>query len=155
MKTASIAAFTLFATLAARAELPLVETFESDAGAWTDGIVLTFPGLWPADSYEVKYGNTGNIQCLCVRIPLADGNPDSRVYAYEVVVIGEARSQKLFKAVYAAGCNMGIGHETNGGVTTPEIAKDELPPGKSLTFAVRPITSLGTSGRPIITDFKV
>ncbi len=92
---------------------------------------------------------------LCVRIPLADGNPDSRVYAYEVVVIGEAGSQKLFKAVYAAGCNMGIGHETNGGVTTLEIAKDELPPGKSLTFAVRPLTSLGTSGRPIITDFKV
>lgn len=92
---------------------------------------------------------------LCVRIPLADGNPDSRVYAYEVVVIGEAGSQKLFKAVYAAGCNMGIGHEPNGGVTTLEIAKDELPPGKSLTVAARPLTSLGTSGRPIITDFKV
>ncbi len=59
------------------------------------------------------------------------------------------------KAVYAAGCNMGIGHETNGGVTTLEIAKDELPPGKTLTVAVRPLTSLGTSGRPIITDFKV
>ena len=71
------------------------------------------------------------------------------------VVIGEAGSQKLFKAVYAAGCNMGIGHETNGGVTTLEIAKDELPPGKSLTFAVRPLTSLGTSGRSIATEFKV
>ena len=33
--------------------------------------------------------------------------------------------------------------------------KDELPPGKTLTVAVRPLTSLGTSGRPIITDFKV
>ena len=92
---------------------------------------------------------------LCVRIPLADGNPDSRVYAYEIVVIGEAGSQKLFKAVYAAGCNMGIGHETNGGVTTLEIAKDELPPGKTLTFAVRPLTSLGTSGKAIATEFKV
>ena len=91
---------------------------------------------------------------LCVRIPLADGNPDSRVYAYEVVVIGEAGSQKLFKAVYAAGCNMGIGHEPNGGVTTLEIAKDELPPGKTLTVAVRPLTSLGTSGQPIETKFK-
>lgn len=70
------------------------------------------------------------------------------------VLIGEG-TQKLFKAVYAAGCNMGIGHKTNGGVTTLEIAKDELPPGQSLTFAVRPLTSLGTSGRPIITDFKV
>ena len=92
---------------------------------------------------------------LRVRIPLADGNPDSRVYAYEVVVAGDEGTPKLRKAVYAAGCNLGIGHEPNGGVTTLEIAKDELPPGKSLTFAVRPITSLGTSGRPIITDFKV
>ena len=92
---------------------------------------------------------------LCVRIPLADGNPDSRVYAYEVVVIGEAESQKLFKAVYAAGGNMGIGHEPNGGVTTLEIAKEELPPGKTLTVAVRPLTSLGTAGRPIMMDFKV
>ncbi|MBE6398282.1 MAG: hypothetical protein E7046_14875 [Lentisphaerae bacterium] len=92
---------------------------------------------------------------LCVRIPLADGSPDSRVYAYEVEVTGDEGTPKLRKAVYAAGCNMGIGHETNGGVTTLEIPASELPPGQSLTFAVRPITSLGTSGRPIITDFKV
>jgi hypothetical protein len=90
-----------------------------------------------------------------LRIPLANGNPDSRVYAYEVVVVGDEGTPKLYKAVYAAGVNMGIGHEPNGGVTTLEIAKDELPPGQSLTFAVRPLTSLGTSGRPIITDFKV
>ncbi len=93
--------------------------------------------------------------CLRVRIPLADGNPDSRVYAYEVVVIGETGSKKLFKAVYAAGCNMGIGHEPNGGVTTLEIPTSELPPGEALTVAARPLTSLGTSGRPIATEFKV
>lgn len=92
---------------------------------------------------------------LCVKIPLADGNPDSRVYAYEVVVIGDEGAPKLHKAVYAAGCNMGIGREPDGGVTTLEIAKDELPPGKTLTVAVRPLTSLGTSGRPIATEFKV
>ena len=86
---------------------------------------------------------------LCVRIPLADGNPSSRVYAYEVVVIGEEGSGKLFKAVYAAGCNMGIGHEPNKGVTTLEIARDELPPGRTHTIAARPLTSLGTYGRPI------
>ena len=91
---------------------------------------------------------------LRVRIPLADGNPDSRVYAYEVVVVGEAGSKKLFKAVYAAGCNMGIGHEPNNGVTTLEIARDELPPGRTLTIAVRPLTSLGTSGRPIVAECK-
>lgn len=92
---------------------------------------------------------------LCVRIPLADGNPDSRVYAYEVVVVGDEGNPKLRKAIYAAGCNLAVGTEPNVGVTTLEIAKDELPPGKSLTVAARPLTSLGTSGRPIITDFKV
>ena len=97
-------------------------------------------------------GNTGNIR---LRIPLADGNPDSRVYAYEVVVVGDEGSPKLHKAVYAAGCNMGIGHEPNGGVTTLDIPKSELPPGETLTVAVRPLTSLGTSGRAIATTFKL
>ena len=60
-----------------------------------------------------------------------------------------------YVSLYGGRVHMGIGHETNGGVTTLEIAKDELPSGKSLTFAVRPLTSLGTSGRPIITYFKV
>ena len=89
-----------------------------------------------------------------VSIPLANGNPDSRVYAYEVEVTGDEGTPKLCKAIYAAGCNMGIGHEPNGGVTTLEISKSELPPGKTLTFAVRPLTSLGTSGQPIETKFK-
>ena len=91
---------------------------------------------------------------LRVRIPLANGNPDSRVYAYEVEVTGDEGTPKLYKAVYAAGCNMGIGHEPNGGVTTLDIPKSELPPGKTLTFAVRPLTSLGTFGKPIATTFK-
>ena len=92
---------------------------------------------------------------LCVKIPLADGNPDSRVYAYEVVVVGDEGTPKLHKAVYAAGVNMGIGHEPNNGVTTLEIPTSELPPGKTLTIAVRPLTSLGTSGKAIATEFKV
>ena len=46
-------------------------------------------------------------------------------------------------------------HEPNGGVTTLEIPKSELPPGKTLAFAVRPLTSLGTSGKAIATEFKV
>ena len=89
-----------------------------------------------------------------VSIPLANGNPDSRVYAYEVEVAGDDASKKLLKAVYAAGCNMGIGHEPNGGVTTLEIAKDELPSGKTLTITARPLTSLGTSGKAIAKEFK-
>ena len=92
---------------------------------------------------------------LRVKIPLADGNPGSRVYAYEVVVAGDEGTRKLRKAVYAAGCNLGIGHEPNGGMTTLDIPKSELPPGKTLTIAVRPLTSLGTFGKPIATEFKV
>ena len=92
---------------------------------------------------------------LCVKIPLADGDPDSRVYAYEVVVVGDEGTPKLRKAVYAAGCNMGVGHEPNGGVTTLDIPKSELPPGKTLTFAVRPLTSLGTAGKPIAKEVAI
>ena len=100
---------------------------------------------------------------LRVLIPPADGNPDSRVYAYEVVIISVEPSnhpttkppnQRTKKFVYAAGCNMGIGHEPNGGVTELSIPKSELPPGDSLTVAVRPITSLGTRGRPIAAEWK-
>ena len=86
---------------------------------------------------------------LRVRIPLADGNPDSRVYAYEVEVSGEDADKKLLKAVYAAGCNMGIGHEPNLGTTTLETPRSEPPPGKALTFTVTPLTSLGTRGCPL------
>jgi len=105
---------------------------------------------------------------LHVRIPLADGNAKSRVYAYEVIVAGEgkqasptpedstktnARPIKLRKAVYATGCNMGIGHEPKGGITELTIPKSELPPSETLTIAVRPLTSLGTFGKPIATEF--
>ncbi|MBO7683493.1 MAG: metallophosphoesterase [Kiritimatiellae bacterium] len=84
-----------------------------------------------------------------VKIPLADGNPDSRVYAYEVVAVGDEGAPKLHKAVYAAGVNLGAGHEPAGGVTTLALQKSELPAGKRLTVAVRPVSSLGTRGRPI------
>ena len=84
-----------------------------------------------------------------VDIPLADGNPESRVYAYDVAVAGAEGEPKLFKSVYAAGCNMGIGHEPNGGMTTLNIPVRQLPKGDSLTFAVRPLSSLGTAGCPI------
>ena len=55
-------------------------------------------------------------------------------------------------------CTRGTGYVnlgTNGGVTTLDIPKSELPPGKTLTFAVRPLTSLGTFGKAIATEFKV
>ena len=117
-------------------------------------------GVSRGGEVEEKEGDSAS-QRLCarhslhVRIPLADGNPDSRVYAYEVEVTGDEGTPKLHKAVYATGCNMGIGHEPNGGMTTLDIPKSELPPGKTLTVAVRHLTSLGTAGKAIATEFKV
>ena len=81
---------------------------------------------------------------LKISIPLADGNPKCRVYAYEIAV-----EPSIIKAVYAAGCNLGIGHEPNGGVTTYEIAKSQLPKGERLVVSVTPLSSLGTRGRAI------
>ena len=90
-------------------------------------------------------------------IPLADGNPASRVYAYDVVVVGadaqERVPPRLFKSVYFEGVNAGIGHEPQGGVTTLEIPKAELPAGNVLTFAVRPLSSLGTKGKAIAAKY--
>ena len=86
---------------------------------------------------------------LRVSIPLADANPESRVYAYDVVVVGSDRGTKLFKCVYAAGANLGVGHEPHRGVTSLYVPKTQLPKGARLTIAVRPITSLGTAGHAI------
>lgn len=90
--------------------------------------------------------------CLRVKIPLADGNPDSRAYAFEVAVAGE--EGKSFKGVYARGCNLAPGKEPNGGVTTLDIPVGELPGGESIAVSVRPLTSLGTAGRPIAARFN-
>lgn len=90
-----------------------------------------------------------NCKIVKLLIPPADGNAQTRVYAFDVVVVGDGAKEKLLKSVYAAGANMGIGHEPNGGVTTLRIPASELPKGGKLTFAVRPITSLGTRGKAL------
>ncbi len=86
---------------------------------------------------------------LRLDIPLADANPASRVYGYDVVIAGAEDAPKLCKSFYAAGGNLPIGHEPNGGVTTVFVPKAQLPKGDQLTVAVRPVTSLGTAGRPL------
>ena len=92
---------------------------------------------------------------LRIKIPLADGNPDSRVYAYDVVVIGKDPKKRLFKSVYFDGVNLGIGNEPNGGVTTVDIPQNELPEGRTLTIAIRPISSLGTKGKAIAVTYSL
>ena len=91
---------------------------------------------------------------LNLTIPLADGNPKSRVFAYDVVAIGDDAAKKFFKSAYFEGVNLGIGHEPDGGITKVELPMAELPAGKNLTIAVRPISSLGTKGKAIATKFQ-
>ena len=92
---------------------------------------------------------------LNLTIPLADGNPKSRVFAYDVVAIGDDPAKKFFKSAYFEGVNLGIGHEPDGGITKVELPMAELPAGKNLTIAVRPISSLGTKGKAIGAIWKV
>ena len=86
---------------------------------------------------------------------MADGNPQSRVYAYEIVVVGDDPKAKLFRNAFFEGCNLGVGHEPNNGGTTVEIPLSEIPAGKKLTIGVRPCSSLGTKGKTIGTTFRV
>ncbi len=94
------------------------------------------------------------VKALVVKIPMADGNPDSRVYAYNIVAVGDDQKARLFKNVFFEGANLGVGHEPNHGITEIEIPVSELPAGKRLTIAARPISSLGTKGKAIATFFK-
>ena len=102
-----------------------------------------------------KGDSVASVPSLKIKIPMADGNPESRVYAYEIVVVGDDPKAKLFKNAFFEGANAGIGHEPNHGVTEVEIPVSELPPGKKLTIDVSPCSSLGTKGKSISTTFRV
>ena len=91
---------------------------------------------------------------LIVSIPPADGNPDVRPYAYNVVVVGVDPKVKFFKSEYFSGVNSGVGHEPNRGITRVTIPLAELPAGKKLTVAVRPVSSLGNKGKTIGTTWR-
>ena len=105
---------------------------------------------------NIGIDNTGNTDNIVVNIPLANGNPKCRVYAYEVAIkqvaadnAATGKSAEILKAVYAAGVNLGMGHEPNNGITTLEISRSELPKGERFVVSVTPLTSVGTRGRPI------
>ena len=102
-----------------------------------------------------KGDSVASVPSLKIKIPMADGNPESRVYAYEIVVVGDDPKAKLFKNAFFEGANAGIGHEPNHGVTEVEIPVSELPAGKKLTIDVRPVSSLGTKGKTIGTTVRV
>ncbi len=102
-----------------------------------------------------KGDSVASVPSLKIKIPMADGSPESRVYAYEIVVVGDDPKAKLFKNAFFVGANAGIGHEPNHGITEVEIPVSELPPGKKLTIDVSPCSSLGTKGKSISTTFRV
>ena len=80
---------------------------------------------------------------------MADGNPGSRVFAYDVAIVGEDPSKRYFKSVYFSSVGCGVGYEMDEGCTRLEVPKSKLPAGKTLRIAVRPISSLDTKGRAI------
>ena len=90
-----------------------------------------------------------------ITIPMADGNPDSRIFAYDVEIVGNDIKARYFKSAYFSGVGAGIGHEPNKGLTVVDIPQSELPAGRTLTIAVCPLSSLGTKGKSIGTTFKV
>jgi len=110
------------------------------------------PEFGPKAKIEVK--NLAN--ALKLTIPMADGNPKSRVFAYDVVIMAdEDTAKRYFKSVYFSAVGSGVGHEPNNGVTTVDIPKSELPVGKKLTIAIRPVSSLGTKGKAIGATWRV
>ena len=93
---------------------------------------------------------------LWIEIPMADGNKKSRVFAYEVVIMADDDPKnRFFKSVYFAGVGFGEGHEDNDGITLMDVPIENLPKGKKLTVAVRPVSSLGTKGKAIGTTWRV
>ncbi|MCR5751413.1 MAG: metallophosphoesterase [Kiritimatiellae bacterium] len=90
---------------------------------------------------------------LRVTIPLADGNPDSRVFAYEMEIVGDDAEKKCLRSAYFEGCNLGMGQEPNKGVTVVDMPVSELPEGKKLAIAIRPLSSLGTKGDPLVVTY--
>ena len=102
----------------------------------------------PVDSVKEK--------SVRMTIPPADGNPKCRVFAYDVAVATEkpTKTPKPVKCVFATGCNVSAAHAPNGGVTTVEFKRDELPSGATLTFTVTPRSCLGTSGAPLSVEMS-
>ena len=93
---------------------------------------------------------------LWIEIPMADGNLKSRVFSYDVVIMADDDPKnRYFKSMYFAGVGFGEGHEDNDGITLVDVPVQDLPKGKKLTVAIRPVSSLGTKGKSISITFRV
>ena len=121
MKTVLIAAFTLFATLAARAELPLVETFESEAegvtpSGWSGGTVVS-GGLTgaPANGYAVTDAAHGRVLSV---LGTADRSVDSasggRYQSADILVKVALPDETPTAADVADGARFAVAFDTDG-----------------------------------------
>lgn len=94
-----------------------------------------------------ELGVEKGVDGITLSIPLADGNPEARVYAYDVKIDGGGTP--VTRRVFAVGCNLPAGREPNGGATKMFVPAVTLPGGDLLVATVTPYSSLGTKGRPI------
>lgn len=93
---------------------------------------------------------------VTLEIPAALANDRARVYLYDIVIVGdEGKDAALRKCVYAAGCDFAQDCAAARGPTKVVVSRSELPKGRMLMFAVRPVSSLGTAGRAISVSARI
>ena len=108
------------------------------------------------DKMHCKPVRTKEKPSMWIEIPMADGNPQSRVFIYEIVIMADGdRKNRYFKSVYFAGVGFGEGHEDNDGITLTNVPIENLPKGKKLAIGIRPVSCLGTKGKAIGKEVKV
>ena len=78
---------------------------------------------------------------------------DSETYGQESRANGNDEARVCERR--AGGAGFGEGHEDNDGITLVDVPVQDLPKGKKLTVAVRPVSSLGTKGKTIGTTFNL
>jgi len=92
---------------------------------------------------------------LKMQIPAANAQPNARAYIYDIAIKGEEDQPKWRSCVYAAGCDFAADHALARGATKVSVPVKDLPQGKKLLVAVRPISSLGVRGTPLAVRVSV
>ncbi|MGN0847808.1 MAG: endonuclease/exonuclease/phosphatase family protein [Kiritimatiellia bacterium] len=99
----------------------------------------------PAFAAAAKPTLTDLGEHVALDIPPATAREASRVYAYDIAIAADG-NRRLRKSAYAAGCDYAANHPLAKGPTRVLLNPSELPGGKRLRVAVRPLSSLGTAG---------
>ena len=133
----------------------IMESVERDGKAWQECknpsrqamIVNVYDDMVVFERHEVGQGGKLGPDWV---LPLGQHKP----HPFKRDELAKTLGAPEFKNIYWLGCNLGIGHEPDHGITTVDIPKSELPAGKQLTIAVRPVSSLGTKGKSIGTTWR-